>query len=67
MLRKERTKSRRKAQRARARGGSDTTHLSEVYEASKRKLARAIEANKERCWRKFCATLNRDSWGGCIW
>lgn len=47
------TKSRRKAQSARTRGMNDTTHLSELYKASKRKLARAIKANKEKCWREF--------------
>ena len=36
--------------------------MSEVYKASKKKLARAIKANKERCWREFRATLERDPW-----
>jgi hypothetical protein len=40
-LRKETTRSRRKAQRASARGRSDATHLNEVYKASKRKLVRS--------------------------
>lgn len=62
-LRKETAKSRRNAQRARTRGRSDATHLSEVYKASKKKLARAVKANKERCWREFRATLDRDPWG----
>lgn len=61
-LRKEMTKSRRKAQSARTRGMNDATHLSELYKDSKRELARAIKANKERCWRELSVTLDMDPW-----
>lgn len=38
--------------------------MSEEFKANKKKLARMIRDAKERCWKEFCATLDRDPTGG---
>lgn len=57
-------KSRRKVQRVWMRGINDAARLSEEFKANNKKLARMIRDAKERCWKEFCATLDRNLAGG---
>lgn len=39
------------------------TELKLDFKAARKKLRNEIRTNKERKWKEFCATLERDPWG----
>jgi hypothetical protein len=55
--------NKRKAQRAWVRGTNVAARLSKEFKTNKKKLATMIKNAKERYWKEFCATMNRDPWG----